>query len=282
MSLYKSLPKNDFDQTIKMNGTRVACYSKKKMKELYPQETYSVVGELHGKKFDSPIGYYQVGGKQFGMTKHHDLNRIIYREAGFACVGQDQYLVILKNRWPIILWIAGILATLCVGTAIIVGMLGSDDKIPDSTEQKNPLPSIDPNAQQVTNDGSDNTTPQDPNASGENNQEGSVSLMYTLDASMSLSDGKIEMFFVNPHNSNHDVVLEMFIVTDDGSKVSIAKSGRIPVGMGVTEMEFNRDSAILSAGSYQAMYSVYPYDPITGELSIVNMDVTDVNLIISN
>ncbi len=287
MDLFKAIAKADFDQTIKIDGKRVPCYSKKKMKDLYKKGTYTVVGEFCGNKVDSPIGYYDLGNRQAGIVKQGDLSRVVYREAGFVCVGPDQYLILMKNRLPLILWPVGIVAGVGLGTALIVSLL-NNETVPDATEMKNPLPSIDPKAQPVTNDGSEDTEPSGGNiiagagAEGEEAHAGEVSLMYSLDAALSLGDGKIDMFFVNPHDSDHDIVLELFIISDDGSQVSVAKSGRIPVGMGVTEMEFNKESALLAEGVYDAMYAVYPYNPDTGELSIVDMNVTDVLLRVSN
>ena len=117
----------------------------------------------------------------------------------------------------IALIIIGSLLLILLGLLLILALLLKTWMIGPSQPVINPdhpLPDQDQHAVQI-----------DPNAPLEDEHEdappadnedggGSVSMIYTLDADVSLSSGAITMYFKNPSNSTHDVVLEAYIKSD--------------------------------------------------------------------
>ena len=136
----------------------------------------------------------------------------------------------------------------------------------------NPLPSLDPNAATVVDDDTEKVVSEEGG--------GSVTMYYSLDASISLADGTVELYFVNPNASNHSVTLELCIVDGDNEYV-VSSSGLIPAGMGITTMSFDRNSVALSAGNYEGKLKVYAYDSMTGEKAITQMEITDLTISVS-
>ena len=134
------------------------------------------------------------------------------------------------------------------------------------------IPSIDPNIGAIEND---TTEKPKPSTGG----GGKVTLTYKLEAKMSLSDGKVHMYFLNPGNSNHEVSIQLNLINGN-DVVPIAESGRIPPGYGLEEMQFN-NKANLSAGNYNAEYIVYFYSPGGKEKASVDSKVTDVILTVT-
>jgi hypothetical protein len=130
----------------------------------------------------------------------------------------------------------------------------------------NKLPDVDSNAISVEPEGATADT------SGS-----SVSLAYSLDASLNLDTGQIDMYFKNPSTSNRDVLVELYV--QDGNKdVIVAKSGLIEPSSELTRMRFDANSAKLGAGVYDAKFKVLFYDPSTGEKALVESDIDDVEL----
>ncbi|MBQ9972860.1 MAG: hypothetical protein IJP24_04980, partial [Firmicutes bacterium] len=103
---------------------------------------------------------------------------------------------------------------------------------------------------------------------------GSVSMIYTLEADVSLSSGAITMYFKNPSDSTHDVVLEAYIKSD-GAEYLVGKSGRLPAGYELSTLTLISDYAVLSEGMYDGLYKVQCYNPQTGELALVAPQITD-------
>ena len=287
MNIYSIAARSDFDQTIKIKGYKVPCYSKKNMKERYPQGDYQIVGEISGKSGTSAIGSFTLGNssKQTEVFKYNSLSRTVYREVGYACVGMDKYVLVLRSRLAAFLWFIGITAGVGIGIVLLIAIIRSKALYPDGSEMNNPLPSIDPYVKEVVNDGYEPQPTKAPEEIKEgditSNSAGQMSLMYSLDAKLTLSENKIDMFFVNPHNSYRDVVVELYVLNED-EMVLIAETGLIPIGTGVETMEFKTDSALLSNGSYRAEYIVRAFDPNSGELSILNSEISDVVLTVTN
>jgi hypothetical protein len=140
----------------------------------------------------------------------------------------------------------------------------------------NPLPDLDPNATKLTDDDSEKVVSE--------GGGGSVSLAYSVDATLSLSTGQIDMCFENPNASNHDLVLELYVIdsSDDSRQTMIAQSGRVAAGSGLYTMIFDAGSAQLSAGEYNAKLKVLFYNPDTGERALVESEVSDMKLSVVN
>ena len=116
--------------------------------------------------------------------------------------------------------------------------------------------------------------------SDENKGGGSVSMIYTLDAKLSLKDGKIGVLFQNPNKSTHSVVVELYMVSGDDEYL-IARSGLIQKGLGIDVLEFN-NSVSLAKGIYKGVYKVLFYDGTTGEKANVNSNIPGVKITVND
>ena len=268
MKLYKILPQANCDKALELFGGHISCYSQKKFKRLYPYKAPEIVGELVKKPKGDIVGKLaldeDVAVKLSACGTH---SRLLYSKAGYVCVGEDQYVVLLKSRLPILLWFFGLGVAICA-LLVVLWLLAQNG--PPVINPDNPLPSQDPNVQTLPNEG------KRPELDG----GGSVSMIYTLKAELTLADGKIRMHFKNPTDSTHDVVLELYLITTE-QEIRIAQSGRIPAGTGLFELTFDQKAAVLSEGQYTAKYKVNYYDPDTGERDLIVSDINDVDLKVS-
>lgn len=112
-----------------------------------------------------------------------------------------------------------------------------------------------------------------PNDTGEKMENpeggGSVSLTYSREVSIDLSDETATLLFANPGKSNQDMVLQIVI-----QDTVIVQSGTLKPGNQVTALELLDGAAKkLSAGTYEGNFNVLYYNPETGEKAIVNTEI---------
>ena len=257
---YNIWQKLDYDNEIKLYGEEIECYSPKKMKELYPNKDYKVVGEVRSQNKKEAVERISIGSKARKVAAPDTFNKITNKVVGYVAVGQDEYVALLESRLLFILILLGLGAGILVLTLILALLLK-----PDVQELDNVMPEPDQYIERLEE--TDETAP--PLDGG-----GTVSMIYKLKADLNLSTGEISMYFQNPGNSNHDVVLSMYIVSGD-QQIKIATSGRLPAGTGLYTMAFDKSSAKLREGQYEALYRVAYYNPETGERALVESDITD-------
>ena len=111
------------------------------------------------------------------------------------------------------------------------------------------------------------------NDSGEKMQSeeggGGVSLTYSTDVIIDLSDKKAYLYFANPGKSNQNMVLQIAI-----SDEIIVQSGTIVPGFRVSELDLLSDSEeMLSEGGYDGKFVVLFYNPESGEKAMVNTEI---------
>ncbi len=98
---------------------------------------------------------------------------------------------------------------------------------------------------------------------------GAVSLSYSKEVSIDLSEELCSLYFANPGKSNQDIVLQV-IVQDQ----VIIQSGTLKPGNQMTSLELlDGASALLKAGGYDGKFSVLYYHPETGEKAVVNTEI---------
>lgn len=98
---------------------------------------------------------------------------------------------------------------------------------------------------------------------------GSVSLTYSREVSIDLSDETATLLFANPGKSNQDMVLQIVI-----QDTVIVQSGTLKPGNQVTVLDLLDGAAKkMSAGTYEGNFNVLYYNPETGEKAIVNTEI---------
>ncbi|MBE5934525.1 MAG: hypothetical protein E7262_01870 [Lachnospiraceae bacterium] len=96
---------------------------------------------------------------------------------------------------------------------------------------------------------------------------GAVSLTYTKDVVIDLSENKVSLLFGNPSRSNQGMVLQVIIQ----DKV-IVQSGTLKPGIQVKELELT-GNAKLQPGIYEGKFNVLYYDMDSGNKAVVNTEI---------
>ena len=280
MTHFQYMLRQDYDKRTQVGNSSIFCYSQKALDKLYPNGGYSVVGETlkKPKKTDksksekssesknAPTGQLKVSEALTDVYAVGTYRGIAYKRIGYLAVSKDEYVALYDNRLPFLLLFWGLillflLLCLLIWYTIISPMLNED--------APHPLPPIDPGT--VTPEG-DNTEKVESEDGG-----GSVAMIYSLTATASLATGQIDIYFINPNASNHDVAVELYVLSGEEEHL-IATSGLVPAGKGLTTMTYDTTKGLLQQGQYKALYRLACYDPKTGERALVMPEIADVTL----
>lgn len=96
---------------------------------------------------------------------------------------------------------------------------------------------------------------------------GAVSLTYSKDVSVDLSEQTVKLLFANPAKSNQNILIQI-IVHD----TVIVQSGLLMPGNQVTKLDL-WDTAKLSTGQYDGRIVVFYYQPDSGEKAMINTEI---------
>jgi len=281
---YDHIFKNDYDKRVKIGGEYVFCYSKAKLDSLYPEKDYSLIGEVRNtipkdkpdskraqKRAEKKIGNFKAGGKVLDVFPHKMHSGFLYKESGYVCVGDGKFIAVRASRIPFFVALFSMLALLVALVVIIIGLI-SNEAPPVVIDPDNPLPEIDPDIEPIEQDTSEKVTSE--------KGGGSVSMVYTKGVTLSLSNDKATIFYQNPNSSNHSVVLELYIVSDE-TEYFIGRTGLIPAGSAIYEMDTSEKDANIRAGTYTGLYRTSYYNPETGERAVVGSDITNVSVTVT-
>lgn len=98
---------------------------------------------------------------------------------------------------------------------------------------------------------------------------GAVSMTYSNQVVIDLSDEAASLLFANPGKSNQDMVVQIVI-----QDVIIVQSGRLTPGNQVTKLTLlDGMSSKLAPGGYEGKFVVLYYDQTTGEKAVVNTEI---------
>lgn len=273
--------KSDYDKRVKVEDRYVFCYSPKKMKELYPQG-YMLVGETPAKSNTIPnkvkansrphprIGGLYLKSETVSIYQNGCSNKLMNKLEGYICVGENQFIAVYKSRVPFVLTLFSMLAVLAICILLLLLLTKKDD--PLVIKPDHPLPDEDSGVVEIPDD---NDKPTDSVQGG-----GAVTMIYTLAATVDLSSGDVGIYLRNPKKSNHDVTITMYIVSG-GNEYLIAKSGLIKAGYGLYKLTLSEDAPTLTEGVYTAYYKIGYYNPETGERALVEADIKDVTVTVT-
>ena len=187
---------------------------------------------------------------------------------GYVRVGETQFVVLLHSRLAFLILLSGGIVALGILATVLAGSLAP--KPPIIIDPDHPLPTQDPNVEVL---------PTDPNEQKPTVPEGggSLSMIYTLEAELSLSTGDIKIYFKNPNASSHDVSVILYVIAGDEA-IAIAQSGLIKAGQGLAKLEFVEGTAKLKEGVYTGKYVLSCFDPYTGERALVQPEIAGVTI----
>lgn len=158
-----------------------------------------------------------------------------------------------KKNILIIALIIGIV--ICIGVTVwaLFFRQADDPIIPDYAPEV-----LEPNATPI--EGDDDTKLDAPEGGG------AISIEYENQVTIDLSDGKAYLSYSNPGKSTQNIVLCVEI-----QDTVIVRSGTIQPGNQVSELELLDGAAErLQEGSYDAVFRILSYDPVTGEKAMVD------------
>lgn len=263
------------DKRIKKPGAEVAYFSKEKLDKMYPPnaaDTYSVVGCTaldradDGRNSNREITVTAGDGEtSFDAVVRKSYNHLLYKNDGYACLGANKYVVILKRRLlPVIL--------LCLALLVVIGALVYTLRAPEDTKPNAPAPDEPSNV----------TVVEDERSQDEPERSEEISLIYTDNAKIELSTGKITMYFKNPSTCSHDVILELYVLSGEKS-VKIATSDLIIAGQDLTTMKMETTATKLSEGNYTGMYRLLFFEPgeKTTDPPAQESKITDVDIVVT-
>ena len=117
----------------------------------------------------------------------------------------------------------------------------------------------------------ENAEPFDDNSNGEKLQQqqggGAVSITYSKEVTIDLSDNTAKLLFANPYKSNQDMMLQIVI-----QDTVIVQSGLLTPGHQVTKLDLF-DNVKLSSGTYEGKFVVLYYQKDTGEKAMINTEI---------
>ena len=259
----------DYDQKVKLDGEQIHCYSKKQLDKLYPDGGYHIIGETKKKNKKKIFAQLRVRKTTLEICNPDQHSGLLYRRAGYVRVAGDDFIALLAPHWPFLLILLGLLVAL----AVLVGLLLRGPDTPTPVAPDHPLPPDDVLSTPIEDDSSQKAeVPQG---------GGSLSMIYTLDALVSLSTGEISIYFKNPNASSHNVALELIVISDDKEYV-IAQSGLVKAGFALETLEKLADSAQLTEGVYTGLYRLQCYDPVSGERALVSPEISGVKITVNN
>ncbi len=98
---------------------------------------------------------------------------------------------------------------------------------------------------------------------------GSVSLTYSKDVTIDLSDKRAQLYFANPGKSNQDMVVQIVI-----QDTVLVQSGLLTPGNQVTQLDLlSGADRQLAPGGYEGKFVVLYYDPVSSEKAILNTEI---------
>ena len=272
LPVYRTVPTTDHDQNVKIQKKDVLCYSEKQLKKLYPNGEYTVVGETRVSKKKAAIAKLQLSGENVDVSAHKSHNALLTKCVGYARVGSNEFVALLRSRVPFLVVLLGCIAALAIAGAVLASTISAPPPGPVVIAPDHPMPSQDVNSQRNEDD---DTQKAEVEAGG-----GSLSMTYSLDAKLDLDTGKIQIYFKNPNASTHDVSIILYVVSGE-TEVAIAQSGRVSAGYSLTQLEMAEGTATLTEGVYNGYYLLSLFDPETGERALVQPEITGVELVVT-
>lgn len=168
-----------------------------------------------------------------------------------------------KRRFLIII----LIVITAIAVAVMIWAVWFRDAAPTASLDYAPQ-QVDENAELIGDDDSEKMTASEGG--------GAVSMTYERSVAISLSDQTARVMFQNPSKSVNDMVLQLMVVSTDGTETVIAQSGTLQPGYKLEKMDLIKGVAELSEGTYNGKFNVLYYDPDTGEKAIVNGNIEDI------
>ena len=94
----------DYDKTYKVKKREVECYSKKKMKKMFPDGNFRVIGETLPRNKKKEIDRITLAEKEFIVSKEDSHSSLFTHIAGYVNNGKGEYVILLRRNF-LLLWL---------------------------------------------------------------------------------------------------------------------------------------------------------------------------------
>lgn len=109
--------REDYDSRYKVKNREIACYSKSKMKKLFPDGNFRVIGETLPDNKKQKLDTVELGGRSFIVSKEGSHSSLFTRTVGYVNDGKGEYIALLRKNF-LLLWI--LLGILAIAAALIL------------------------------------------------------------------------------------------------------------------------------------------------------------------
>ncbi|HPX92936.1 MAG TPA: hypothetical protein PK646_01075 [Bacillota bacterium] len=261
---YLLIRKPDYDRSVRMGRKTLACYSRGKMKRLYPTGAYRLAGEAARGRARNPVAVLRLSQGEktsLSVSPYLTYSRFFYRSLGYVSVNEagDRYLELLGPRKELRFMLHLALFSLI---ALLIVLLYVDRPLFTGSPQYL-VPDREPGAslrEEGPGQGADRE-----------HGGGQVSMIYKDRVLLDRESGILSFYFANPGYSSHEVVLQLVVDTEEKG-VIIAESGRIRAGYSLERLALKKGIE-MQQGGYNARFNVDCYDPETGEKARVRAHI---------
>jgi len=112
---YTVIQKREQAERIKLGKNTFRCYSPKQMEKRYPNDDYIIIGEVKNGSKKKKIGKLDNGHP---VSKRGTHSALFSRKAGYICVDEDTYIVVLRPR--LLPWLLLGLVVLALGAVLLL------------------------------------------------------------------------------------------------------------------------------------------------------------------
>ena len=132
-----------YDSKYKVRNRDIACFSKSKMKDMYPDGNYNVIGETILNNSKDKIDEIILGKTTLNVSEEGSHSKLFYKDAAYIYIyitddgnnNEGGYVKLLKRRWLLLWLLLGLLLT-----GILVYFLLRPKDIPDTPTPIDPEP----------------------------------------------------------------------------------------------------------------------------------------------
>lgn len=246
MKTFKEL-KLHADKQIKFKKAKeLNIISEKEFNKLTEDTDYIIVGKLKPRCKKQVAELIHINDKnhivRLEVASVDERNSLFTHKVGYVEVDENKYIQVNKMNALLIILLGVLLGLLVAAGLYLIQPKDVAPTKPLPDKQSETIPDDDPYYAEEDSDATEKA------AEG----GGSVSLVYTLDATKNGND--IEMMFKNPGNSSHSIVIQMYV-----ENYLIAQSGLIEPGQQLTHLTYTADENLLKSGIYNARYQLYFY-----------------------
>ena len=252
-SILEQQPRKNYGARYQSGGHQIKCYTKKQMKSLYPDGGYKVLAEHAAGSRQQPTGMLDCGARR-PLYAYKSHSRLLYREYGYVAVGEDSYVVLLKNA------LAPRAAIAAVSLAVIAGAVFGALALtrPQETANMPEEPVAAAGKQLELEEGAVDWEGEKPQDTGGSGAVRGIAIPGFKSITVEANKKDVKVNFRNPEGN--PCYFEISLILADGTE--LYRSKMIEPGKGLYEITLNQP---LAPGEYDAVlkYDTYSLEGLT-------------------